>query len=259
MRLTEAGEMFLLRCREILSDVAEAEAAISRSHQTMAGRVRLALPSFVGMADIGRRFTQLYGAFPEITLEVAELDRPVDPVAEGFDVVIADAAFGVSAQAVAQPLLRLPLMLCAAPSYLQRQSIPAAPPDLSAHRCVAQWSSGEEGHALERWALVSAAGVQESVDVRVAMRTNSFAATLEIVRSGLGIGRFTRPLLRDDLAAGRLAPVLPGWSAGHVSLNLVYPAHRMMPRRVRHVIDNIIAHRDEAVSGDGITGGDIDG
>jgi DNA-binding transcriptional LysR family regulator len=173
-------------------------------------------------------------------------------VAEGFDVVIADAAFGVSALAVARPLLRLPFILCAAPAYLQRQAPPAAPADLSAHRCVAQWSSGPEGSALERWTLVGADGVQESVDVRVAMRTNTYAATLEVVRSGLGVGRLTPSSLRDDFATGRLVPVLPGWSAGQVSLNLVYPAHRMMPRRVRHVIDEIIARRDEAVSVDGL-------
>jgi DNA-binding transcriptional LysR family regulator len=249
MRLTEAGESFLARCREILSDVAEAEAAISRSHQDMAGRVRLATPSFLGMAEIGRRFTRLYGAFPEMTLDVAELDRPVDPVAEGFDVVIADADWGVSSQVVARPLRRLPFILCAAPSYLRRHPVPTSPQELSAHRCVAQWTSGEEGHALERWTL-HRGGARESVDVRVAMRTNSYAATLEVVRSGLGIGRLTPSLLGDDFATGRLAPVLPGWSAGQVSLNLVYPAHRMMPRRVRHVIDNIMAQSNETVSGD---------
>jgi DNA-binding transcriptional LysR family regulator len=254
MRLTEAGETFLARCRHILSDVAEAEAAASGSHQNMAGRVRLAVPSLLGMADIGQRFTRLYGGFPQITLDVAELDRPVDPVTEGFDVVITDASFGVSSQAVARPLRTLPFILCAAPAYLERHGAPAAPQDLSAHRCVAQWNTGEEGHALERWTVLSAAGGQESVDVRVAMRTNSFAATLEVVRSGLGIGRLTTSLLGDDLAAGRLAPVLSGWSAGRVALNLVYPAHRMMPRRVRHVIDNIMAQRHDPVPGEALLG-----
>lgn len=254
MRLTEAGETFLARCREILSDVAEAEGEISRSHQNMAGRVRLAAPSLLGMAGIGQRFGDFYADFPEVALDVAELDRPVDPVVEGFDLVITDAGFGVSSQAVARPLRKLPFILCAAPSYLARHSIPAAPQELSAHRCVAQWSSGAEGHARERWSLVSAGGVQESVDVAVVMRTNSYAATLEVVRSGLGIGRLTPSLLGDDLATGRLALVLPGWSAGQVSLNLVYPAHRMMPRRVRHVIDNILAHRDDPMPGQGLLG-----
>lgn len=248
MRLTEAGETFLARCRGILSDVAEAEAAVGLSHRNMAGRVRLAMPSLLGMGDIGRRFAELYGAFPELTLDVAEVDRPVDPVAEGFDIVIADAGYGVSAQAVARPLLTLPFILCAAPSYLRRHPLPAAPQALSAHRCIAQWAAGDEGRALERWSLLSAGGVRESVDVPVAMRTNTYAATLEVVRSGLGIGRLTPPLLADDLAAGRLVHLLPGWSAGTVRLNLVHPAHRMTPRRVRHVIDNIMAHRDEAIS-----------
>lgn len=84
--------------------------------------------------------------------------------------------------------------------------------------------------------------------MRVAMRTASYAATLEVVRNGLGIGRFTPPLLGDDLACGRLVQVLPGWSAGRAALNLIHPAHRMTPRRVRHVIDNIKAQRDVATA-----------
>ena len=247
MRLTEAGETFLARCREILSDMDEAEAAISHSHQTMAGRVRIAVPTLFDMAPIAQQFTQLHQAFPEITLEIAFLDRPVDPVAEGFDVVIADAASAFSAAAVAQPLLDLPFVLCAAPAYLRRHPLPATPQALSQHHCVAQWNSGEEGHALERWTLHAADGIQASVAMPVAMRTNTYAMTLEAVRCGLGIGRLAKPSVDGDLAAGQLTPLLPGWSAGQSSFNLVYPGHRMLPKRVRHLIDTIIAQRDAAI------------
>jgi DNA-binding transcriptional LysR family regulator len=109
---------------------------------------------------------------------------------------------------------------------------------------VAQWAAGEAGHAQERWTLQHAGGGAESVDVRVALRTNTYALSLDAVRCGLGIGRLTPRLLAGDLAAGRLTPLLPDWSAGKVSFNLVYPGRRMMPRRVRHVIDVILSQRD---------------
>jgi DNA-binding transcriptional LysR family regulator len=246
MRLTEAGQTFLARCRDILSDVAEAEALVSRSHQDMGGRVRLALPTLFGKEEsVAQQLTELHEAFPDITVEVAMLDRAVDPVAEGFDVVIMDAAFGVSATAVARPLLELPFMLYAAPAYLQRRPMPTTPEALSAHHCVAQWASGDSGHAQERWTLEHADGARESVDVRVALRTNTYALAVDAVRCGLGLGRLAPRLLSDDLAAGRLVPVLPGWRAGKLSFNLVYPGRRMTPRRVRYVIDTILAQRED--------------
>lgn len=251
MRLTEAGDTFLARCRDILSDVAEAEAMVSRSHQDMVGRVRLALPTVFGMEVTAQQLTRLHEEFPDITVEMAMLDRAVDPVAEGFDVVTMDAAFGLSATAVARPHLEVPLLLCAAPRYLQRHPLPTTPQQLSAHRCVAQWTPGEADHAHERWTLEQDDGTRESVDVRVALRTNTYALSLEAVRCGLGVGRLTLPLVSDDLATGRLVPILPGWRAGQLSFNLVYPGRRMMPRRVRHVIDAIMAQIDEAEAASG--------
>ena len=241
MRLTEAGEMFLTRCREIVSDISELEAAVSRSHRNMAGAVRLAVSSLIDMASIGEGFAKLHRKFPEITLEVAFLDRPVDPVAESFDVVIADAAFGVSPLAIARPLPGKPFMLCAAPAYLAEQPAPTKPPRLADHFCVTQWSKMNEGNALERWTLEDTEGNSESADLKVVMRTNTYAMTLEAVRCGLGIGRLTPTLVGADLDSGRLMPVLPEWSAGPSSFNLVYPGHRMMPQKVRHVIDIILS------------------
>lgn len=251
MRLTEAGETFLARCRDILSDVAEAEALVSRSQQDMAGRVRIALPTLFGLERAAQQLTRLHEEFPDITVEMAMLDRAVDPVAEGFDVVTMNAALGVSATAVARPLLDVSFLLCASPDYLQRHPLPTTPQALSAHRCVAQWASGEADHAHERWTLEHADGTRESVDVRVALRTNTYALSLEAVRCGMGVGRLTPPLVSDDLATGRLVPVLPDWHAGQLSFNLVYPGRRMMPRRVRHVIDAIMAQVDEAEAASG--------
>jgi DNA-binding transcriptional LysR family regulator len=246
MRLTEAGETFLARCRNILSDVAEAEAMVSRSHRDMTGRVRLALPTLFGKEEaVAQQLTELHEQFPGINVEVAMVDRAIDPVAEGFDVVIMDAAFGVSATAIARPLLEVPFMLYAAPSYLQRHPMPTTPQDLLMHHCVAQWASGEAGHAQERWTLAHTDGTRENVDVRVALRTNTYALSLDAVRCGLGVGRLPPRLLSNDLATGRLVPILPQWHAGQLQFNLVYPGRRMMPRRVRHVIDAIVAQRDE--------------
>lgn len=248
MRLTEAGETYLARCRDILSDVTEAEATVRRSHQDMTGRVRLALPTVFGLHTAAQALAALHQEFPDLVVEVAMLDRAVDPVAEGFDVINTSAAFAVSATAVARPLLQVPLLLCAAPAYVARHGLPATPQALATHRCTAQWAAGDADHRHESWSLQHADGSRVEVEVPVALRTNTYALSLEAVRCGLGLARLPQPLVAEDLAGGRLLPLLPDWQAGQMAFNLVYPGRRMMPRRVRHVIDAIMAQRDEAAS-----------
>lgn len=248
MRLTEAGEAFLSRCRNILSDIEEAEALISQSHRDMTGRVRIGLPTLFNLQEVAVQLARLAGEFPEINLEVAMFDHVVDPVTEGFDVITMSASAAVSATAVARPLLEVPLMLCASPDYLQLRCAPTTPDELSNHLCVGQWASGEADHANEYWLLENAEGTRENTNVRIALRTNNYALAHEAVRSGLGIGRIPTSLLADDFDMGRLVKILPEWRAAPLSLNLVYPGRRMMPRRVRYVIDTILAQRDEATS-----------
>lgn len=246
MRLTESGRTFLARCRDILADVADAEATISRSHLDMVGRVRIALPTMFNKRESALQLAQLHEEFPDLTVEICMFDRPVDPVAEGFDVAITEASHGVSALAVARPLLTMAFTLYAAPAYVRAHGAPLAPEDLAAHHCIAQVSGHEAGHAQERWTLQQGDGGQKSVQVRVALRTDAYDLSLEAVRCGLGIGRLTPHLVEADVGAGRLVEILPGWQAGAIAFNLVYPGRRMMPRRVRHVIDTILSQRDLA-------------
>lgn len=240
MRLTDAGETYLARCRSILSDVDEAEGAVGQAHRSLAGRVRIALPSLFGKERVAQQLVTMRDAYPDLAVDVAMLDRPVDPVSEGFDVVIADSTHGISATAVSRPLVSVPFALCASPDYLARHGMPAHPQDLLKHRVVLQWPILDMGPTRERWDLSHADGRQESVLLTDSWRSNNYALSMEAVCMGMGIGRFTPRMISDDMQAGRLMPVLPEWRAGWLSFNVVYPSRRLIPRRVRHVIDALL-------------------
>ena len=248
VRLTEAGEIFLARCRSILADMAEAEAEVGRSYKEMAGRVRIALPTVFSATDAAHQITKLHEEFPDITVEMAMTDSAFDPVAEAFDVATVDATHSVSVTAVARPLLEVPYILCGAPDYFRNHPMPTTPGELSEHYCVAQWISGEADHPRECWTFDGPDGTHESVSIPVALRANTYALSVEAVRCGIGLGRLPGSLVSGDIASGRLLAILPDWHPGQLSFKLVYPGRRMMPRRVRHVIDAIFAQRDEAAT-----------
>lgn len=240
MRLTDAGEAYLARCRDILADVEDAEATVGKAHQALEGQVRLAVPTLFGRIGVACQLAAIQAKYPGISLVVATLDRPVDPVAEGFDVVVADATLGVSPTAIARQVLSVPYLLCASPDYLKRHGVPQTPEDLADHAFVTQWQVGDTAGSHDTWTLDHADGRQVTLPVRAALRANNYGLSLDAVRLGMGIGRFTPRMLREVLEEGAVQRVLPQWHAGKLSFNLIYPSRRLMPLRVRMAIDAIL-------------------
>src|SRR5690606_41605138 len=73
--------------------------------------------------------------FPYTTLFRSLVDRTVNPVEEGFDIVLTmmpSSFHGV----IEEPLLAFPRVLCAAPSYLARRGQPRHIRDLADHDCL---------------------------------------------------------------------------------------------------------------------------
>jgi DNA-binding transcriptional LysR family regulator len=244
MRLTEAGELYLARSRDILANLEEAEAQVSQSHVAMEGRVRLAVPTLFGKAGVACQLAAARAEHPRLQIDVAMLDRAVDPVAEGFDVVIADANLPVPSSAIARPVLTVPLLLCAAPAYLAKAGVPSHPADLQGMDAVTQWQVGDQGGANEGWTLHHQDGSVFEVTLPAAMRANNYALSLEGVVRGLGVGRFTPRMLSEDLAQGTVQRILPDWTAGALSFNMIYPSRRLVPVRVRTFIDSMVAQFD---------------
>ena len=80
-------------------------------------------------------FSAFQSENPRLKLEIVLIDRPVDPVTEGFDVAI--GAFPHSFGGVVdEPLCPLRRLLCASPGYLKTHGMPNHPRDLVDHRCL---------------------------------------------------------------------------------------------------------------------------
>jgi LysR family transcriptional activator of dmlA len=99
-------------------------------------------------------------------------------------------------------------VLCAVPAYLERRGTPASVAELAQHDCLVL---RDRHQSFGVWRL---AGPQGAAKVKVTGRLSSNNA--EILRGwandGHGILLASRWDVHADMAAGRLAPVLPAWS-----------------------------------------------
>src|SRR5882757_10802974 len=88
LRLTDEGRALHERTDGLLSEITEAGEAIVLGASMPRGRLRVSAPvvfAHVALPRIGARFAI---AYPEVKLEIVAEDRKVDPVEDGYDLVI---------------------------------------------------------------------------------------------------------------------------------------------------------------------------
>ena len=101
LNLTDTGRGFYERCRRILADLEEAEAAVSQAHATLRGRLRVAAPLSFGLRHLGPAITEFMQAHPQVEFDLDFNDRQVDLLAEDIDVERARAALTRADEALA--------------------------------------------------------------------------------------------------------------------------------------------------------------
>jgi DNA-binding transcriptional LysR family regulator len=88
LRLTEVGQAYYERCRQIMLDFAEAEQAVMQLQLQPSGLLRISAPIEFGQLLLGRVLGEFMREYPQITAEVELTSRKVDPLEEAVDIAI---------------------------------------------------------------------------------------------------------------------------------------------------------------------------
>lgn len=162
MALTESGELYYDKARNIVSELTEANNAVINLHSELQGRLCIASTAAFGrhvLAPLIPQFNQLY---PRISIELRTTDRNVDHIQEAVDISIRikqQLEDGI----VARKIATVPTHFCAAPSYLERAGRPTSPEELRHHDCIV-FRVAVDGRFL-RWGFIRD-GLRFEADVR---------------------------------------------------------------------------------------------
>ena len=225
--LTDIGRAYYDHCARIVSELEEADLAVSRMQQEPRGLLRVTVPLAFG--QLGKILSELLKRHPELQLEVVATDRRVDLIEEGFDVALRAGTLEDSTL-IARPIGAIKRPLVAAPSYLRKNGIPKTPADLEKHECL-QFSAAQ-------WTLKAP---NKSVTVSTPSRlvVNDFDILHQAALTGLGIASLPEHLVEDDLAKKRLKRVLSAWCTADTPMHAVYPSARHLSPKVSRFLDAI--------------------
>lgn len=235
--LTETGQEFLRRSRQILSDLHEAESAVNAATLNPTGTLRVTASLSFAMHHIAPLLPEYTRRYPDVTVHVETANRYLDLIDNNIDVAIRTREFEPDSNITIRRLAETRRILAASPGYLARAGTPATLEDLRAHALLV-YTYANNPHELRfardgETTTVAVRGVLESNDGQVLR-----AAALE----GLGILVQPTYVVYDDIVAGRLVPVLDGWDLPRLTVNLAYPSRKHLSAKVRTFIDFMADH-----------------
>jgi DNA-binding transcriptional LysR family regulator len=233
--LTDAGREFHERVQHILAEVEAAETFAEQSRAIPRGRLRINAPVTFGVHELTRTLPDYLARFPEVSVDLTLTDRMVDVIDEGFDAVFRVGSLSDSGL-IARPLRSYELMLCAAPAYLEQHGTPLTPADLRDHSCLG-FATGE---LAREWRFDGPKG-PIAVAIKSRFVVNSGQALLTAAVAGLGLIFQWSPLLRDEVALGRLVRILPSYEPPPRPMHVLYAPDRRITPKLRSFIDFSVA------------------
>ena len=239
LSITQEGQRFLADARTALRLLDQAVADVSQSAQEPAGRVRISVGIAFGRRWVLPALPAITAAHPGLTIDVELDSRPVDLVAEGYDIGIRGGVIDDSSL-IARRVCALPVVLVASAAYLRRMGVPASVDDLSAHRCAAVRLVGGPAQV---WRFMRPGGRRTEFTPQAALTTSDPETLIDLALAGAGIVQAGLHHALPQLRSGKLKLLLPKLhDAGQREIVVHYPHRQYLTPRVRVVVDLLLAH-----------------
>ncbi|WP_207004811.1 LysR family transcriptional regulator [Trinickia mobilis] len=248
--LTEAGQRYLERCREILASVAAAEAEASDARAIPAGTLRIHAMSSIGQNYVIPAIAAYQACYPEVTVDLTLTQGVPDLLEEGYDVAIRLSRDALpDSNLVSHHLGAIRTVLCAAPRYLEVHGTPRTVKDLARHSCL---QLALPMFASDRWLLIGPDGEREFQLPASRFKVNMPDAMAVALHEGMGIGTLPTLAIRSALRAGSLVRVLPDYHLQELNVYAVYASRQYLDAKIRTWVQFVREWITDAIRADDI-------
>ncbi len=241
LQLTPEGCAFYERGLRVLADLEEAERCAS-AHAEPRGRLRVNANVPFGQHFLLPLLPMFLQQHPQVGVDLTLTDEVIDLLEQRTDVAVRAGPLKSSSLA-ARRLGATRMMIVASPGYAQRHGLPGNVDDLQTHNRL------DIGHAraMQGWPLLQGGQVLR-VPTSGNARASNGDALRQLVLGGLGLARLAAFQVRDDIAAGRLLPVLEEANPGDLEeVHAVFLGQGgYLPLRVRAFLDFLVETVDLA-------------
>ncbi len=234
--LTLEGRIVFERASQLLETVDQMFTEIGTEKIMPRGEIRIAASTGYGSTCIAPIISQLVHQYSELTIDFALLDRPVDVIAEGFDLEIRVGGV-LPVHLIAKKLATNYRILCASPAYLEQYSIPTKLKDLENHHCI---GIRERDQHFGVWRLEGTKHC-EALHPPIHLATNNGQVARQWCLAGHGIMLRSIWSVKEDLQQNRLVRVLPEYKQ-QADVYALYSSRLSTSAKIRVCVEFLAQH-----------------
>lgn len=233
LSLTEAGQIYYEKARQIHADVLDAGQAIAGFKEKPSGVLKIAVPHTWAETTIAPHLGEFLSQYPDIILDIECNDFFQDIIMDRLDLVIRIGTL-IDSSYIAVPLTKVRLVLCASSEYLAQYGTPRTPADLQNHNCIIF-------EKYDQWLFNDARQIQQ-INITGTLRTNTVSMMLSALQQNIGISLLPDTLIKPLLQSGQLLDIMPtqNFSIKNLPIEQVfalYSNRKHLAAKVRVFID----------------------
>lgn len=226
--LTEIGLRYYQHCKQTLSELEEAEAAIASSKQEATGILRITSSRYFAVHYLLPRLPEFMAQNPKLRINFELAERFPDLAQEGIDVLVGMSMDGQQ-ELVRKQIATSRYVICAAPCYLEKYGTPLVPADLTKHRYIT--------HSMRNPDNVLIFKDGKEIYLEPILYLNDSRAILKSAMRGIGIAKLHDYVVADALCSGELVEILSDYQDPKIPIYLYYQQSRYLQPKIRHFID----------------------
>jgi DNA-binding transcriptional LysR family regulator len=232
--VTEIGREYYRHCVAMMVEAEAAQDTIDRMRSEPQGVVRVSCPSSLIYFEVGEMITRFMIEYPKVEVLLESTNRRVDVIREGFDLAVRVRFPPLDdTDLVIRKLADSPQRLAASPSVLKDSAGPLVPADLATLQSLAL-NPAEVEH---EWRLDGPDGATATIRHKPRFVTEDMVALRLAALRGVGVCQFPTFVVQDDIKAGRLIDLLPGWAPRAGIIHAAFPSRRGLLPSVRTLLD----------------------
>ncbi|MFP2239065.1 HTH-type transcriptional activator AaeR [Pseudescherichia vulneris] len=249
--LTEAGKIYYQGCRRMLHEAQDVHEQLYAFNNTPIGTLRVGCSSTMAQNVLAAITSEMLREYPDLSVNLVTGIPAPDLIADGLDLVIRVGALQDSGL-FSRRLGSMPMVLCAAKSYLQHAGTPEKPADLASHSWL-EYSIRPHNE----FELIAPEGLSTKLIPQGRFVTNDPMTLNRWLTAGAGIAFVPLMWVINEINSGELEILLPRYQSDPRPVYAVYTEKDKLPLKVQVCINYLtdyfvdVANRFQGINGRG--------
>lgn len=229
--LTEAGRIYYQGCRRMLQEVQEVHEQLYAFNNTPTGTLRIGCSSTMAQNVLATMTAEMLTEYPGLSVNLVTGIPAPDLITDGLDVVIRVGALQDSGL-FSRRLGSMPMVVCAAKSYLLQNGTPEKPSDMTNFSWL-EYSVRPDSN----FELIAPEGITTQISPQGRFVTNDSQTMIRWLKAGAGIAYAPLMWVIEEIKHGEVEVLFKKYHSDPRPVYALYTEKDKMPLKVQVCID----------------------